>query len=50
MSNNIAAQSVRFADNIYATLIIARACLVMCTSDTMTPTKIKKLDQYAIRV
>lgn len=43
-------RSARFSDRLYASLLVTRICLDMCTSDTITLSKIRKIDQYALRV
>lgn len=50
MQNKINAQSARFADRLYSSLLISRACIDMCSTHVVTLNRIKRIDQYAVRV
>jgi len=44
------ARSARFSDRLYESLLVAKICLEMCATDRITTSKIRKIDQYAVRV
>lgn len=44
------ARRVGFADNLYMSLLISKVCFELCLTDHVTPARIKKIDQYALRV
>ena len=50
MSSILNARRAGFADNLYTSLVISKICFELCLIDRVTPARIKKIDQYALRV
>lgn len=50
MINLMGTKSASFCERLYESLLISRICLQMCETPRVSAGKIRKIDQYAIRV